>query len=108
VLGEPGHLHGPPSPRHVRVGRNVIGGFGDFVQRRHVSVQACPQVGFVHGPQRRLTFLEPARGNRLAGQVRAQHPGEFFGVAGLMDDDVADRPGFTPAAGVGAPLLDGV
>ena len=56
----------------------------------------------------RLTFLEPARGNRLAGQVRAQHPGEFFGVAGLMDDDVADRPGFTPAAGVGAALLDGV
>jgi len=26
----------------------------------------------------------------------------------LMDDDVADCPGFTPAAGVGAALLDGV
>jgi hypothetical protein len=25
-----------------------------------------------------------------------------------MDDDVADRPGFTPAAGVGAALLDSV
>jgi len=37
--------------------------------------------------------------------VRAQHPGELLGVAGLMDDDVADRPRFTPSAGIGSPLL---
>ncbi|CDO90103.1 hypothetical protein AWC29_27305 [Mycobacterium triplex] len=37
--------------------------------------------------------------------MRAQYPGELLGVAGLMDDDVAHGPGFTPGTGVGSTLL---
>jgi hypothetical protein len=52
-----------------------------------------------------LAFLETARADRFAFRVRSQHPGELLGVSRLMDDDVADRPGFTPRAGVGSALL---
>jgi hypothetical protein len=37
-----------------------------------------------------------------------QHPSEFFGIAGLMDDDVAHRPGLTPGARFGASPLHGL
>jgi hypothetical protein len=37
--------------------------------------------------------------------VRPQYSGEFLGVAGLMGDDVAHRPGFTPGTGIGPALL---
>jgi hypothetical protein len=68
-------------------------------------MQRVPQVRLVQGAQWALAFLETARADRFAFQVRSQHPGELLGVSRLMDDDVADRPGFTPRAGVGSALL---
>jgi hypothetical protein len=37
--------------------------------------------------------------------MRAQHAGELLGVSGLMDDDIAHRPGFTPGTCVRTALL---
>ena len=105
VLGEPGHLHGAAGPRDIGVGRDLVAGRGDLVQGGHPVLQRVPQIGVVQGAQRTLPFLETARGDGFAFQVRAQHPGQFLGVSGLMDDDVAHRPGFAPGAGVGAALL---
>jgi hypothetical protein len=54
-----------------------------------------------------LTLLEATGGNRIAGQMRTQHAGQLFGVAALVDDDVANGQRLTPGAGVGAALPDG-
>jgi hypothetical protein len=70
VLGKPRRLHRAPGPCHIRVSGNVIGRCRDLVQRRHVLVQGCPQVGLVHRAQRSLAFLEPARCDKLAFEVR--------------------------------------
>ena len=68
-------------------------------------MQRVPQVRIVERAQWALAFLEAARADRFAFQVRTQHPGQFLGVSGLMDDDVADRPGFAPGACIGSALL---
>jgi len=37
--------------------------------------------------------------------MRAEYSGQLLGVSGLMDDDVANGPGFTPSARIGPSLL---
>jgi len=98
VRGEPRHLHGATRPRDVRLRRNVLGRRRHVVQGGHPFMQRVPQVRIVERAQWALAFLEAARADRFAFQVRTQHPGQFLGVSGLMDDDVADRPGFAPGA----------
>ena len=68
-------------------------------------MQRVPQVRIVERAQWALAFLEAARAGRFAFQMGAQHPGELFGVSGLMDDEVMHRPRFTPGTGIGSALL---
>jgi hypothetical protein len=85
VLGEPGHLHRAAGPGDVGVRGNVVGRGGDVVQGGHPIHERLPQVGVPQVAQRALAFLEAAGADGFAFQVRAQHPGQLLGVAGLMD-----------------------
>ena len=105
VLGEPGHFHGPAGPGDVGIGGHLVGCHRDPVQGGHPVRQRVPQVGVVQRTQWRLALRETAGADGLACQVRAEYPGEFFGVSGLVNDDVAHRPRFTPGAAVGTALL---
>ena len=77
----------------------------DVVEGAHPVQQCIPQVCVVQSAQRVFTLFETAGSHRFTVQVSAEHSGELLGVPGLMDNDVAHRPGFTPGAGVGPVLL---
>jgi hypothetical protein len=107
VLGEPRHLHGPSGPGDVGVSGQFLRRVCHSAEPSHPVAESGPQVGVVHRPKRRLTLFEASSGYGLAFQVTTEHPREFLGVAGLMDDDVADGPRLAPRSRVGAPPLDG-
>lgn len=44
----------------------------------------------------------------LAGQVSGEHPDQLLGIAGLVHQDVANRPGLAPGSVIGPPRLHGM